>query len=63
MIEAIKIAPTRLDLRIRAIRILVDLGRTTQARTLAEQSLALTRAYRFQRELVEQLRQLIDEIS
>ena len=61
--QAIKMAPTRLDLRIRAIRILVDLGRTTQARTLAEQSLALTRAYRFQRELVEQLRQLIEEIS
>ena len=63
MKEAIAKAPTRLDFKVRAIRILLDLGRTPEARILAEQGLDLTEQYQFDPELVVQLRELIEEIG
>ena len=64
MIEkAIQIAPTRLDLRIRAINLLIRLDRIDQARILAAQSSALTEEYRYKQEMLDQLRALIEEIG
>jgi tetratricopeptide (TPR) repeat protein len=61
--KAIQMAPTRLDLRIQAIKILIRLERIDQASMLAQQSFALTNQYRYKKELVDQLRALIEKIG
>jgi hypothetical protein len=61
--KAIQMAPSRLDLRIQAIKILIRLERIDQASMLAQQSFALTNQYRYKKELVDQLRALIEKIG